>query len=359
MAVIREILLRDEDIVGQALPVANRVGTLFLNLVSLAALSICGTRRVQNIRSWRSLPLSYWLLLFIYTDSLLFVISTALINNVGINTSSTICQAGILVCLSFYLSSKILVYLFLVEKAHIVRGRGLSRLKDKVYLFNCFGMLLPYAGVAIANFVKRISYIREDGMCIIGMERVVLLPLVIFDVVVNVYLTATFLIPIRNLHSYNNNPRLKRMAIRTFIGSVATLTSVVANIVLMMVLNGEPGWMCFTFCNIELLFTTLVLHWVTVADSTGETEKSSNKYSRSHNIRPSLRLDSITKKTTVDQTTVSAGPRKNGGTVETVIEAWNEADDKDVMDSKDGNSMESHPSPGAGFTSQEELTHAR
>src|SRR5262245_54092343 len=98
MAVIREILLRDEEIVGQVLPVANRVGTLFLNLVSLASLSNCGYRRVQNVRHWRILPWSYWLLLFIYTDSLLFVISTALINNVGINTSSSICQAGILVC---------------------------------------------------------------------------------------------------------------------------------------------------------------------------------------------------------------------------------------------------------------------
>ncbi|KAI9157944.1 WD40 repeat-like protein [Paramyrothecium foliicola] len=327
MIVLREVMAAKES-TGLALPLATRIGTLFLNLVSLAALSVCSTRRIQNIRNWRALPLSYWLLLFIYADTMLFVVSIALINSVGINMSTTACQAGILVCLSFYLSSKIVVYLFLVEKAHVVRGRGLSRRKDKVYLFNCFGMLLPYGGVAIANFIKRIGYIREDGMCIIGMERVVLLPLVIFDVVVNLYLTATFIVPIRNLHSYNNNPRLKKMAVRTFIGSLATLASAVTNIVVMMVLNGEPGWLCFTLCNIEILFTTMVLHWVTVSDSVGE----SRRYSSNRNGfgTGDARLENITKKTTLKQTTATSIGRTKGTGVETVIEVWKDIDETDI-----------------------------
>ncbi|CAH0042504.1 unnamed protein product [Clonostachys rhizophaga] len=123
--------------------------------------------------------------------------------------------------------------------------------------------------------IRRIGYLRDDGMCIIGMERAVLIPLVIFEVIVNLYLTTTFLVPIRNLHSYDHNPRLKKMVIRTFVGSLATLTSTVVNIVMMTVLNGEPAWMCFMICNTDILFTTLVLHWVTVSDSVGTSQNES------------------------------------------------------------------------------------
>ncbi|VUC22865.1 unnamed protein product [Clonostachys rosea] len=272
MAGIIQDVLRSDESLGLVLPVGNRVGPLLLNFVSLVALSICGTRRVQNVRHWGLLPLSYWILLIIYADTILFVVSTALLNAAGINSSRVVCQAAIFLCLVFYFVSKILIYLFLVEKAHIVRGRGKRRLESKVYLFNCFGMLLAYAGLAVANFVRRIGYLREDGMCIIGMERPVLIPLVIFEVIVNLYLTTTFLIPIRNLHSYDNNPRLKKVVIRTFVGSLATLTSTVVNIVLMVILDGEPAWMCFMICSTDILFTTLVLHWVTVSDSVGTSQ---------------------------------------------------------------------------------------
>jgi hypothetical protein len=127
---------------------------------------------------------------------------------------------------------------------------------------------VPYAGIGITGMIHRIGYIREDGTCIIGIERNALFPLAGFEVIVNLYLTTTFLIPIRSkhhgvlllrsanstnidLHSYDNNPRLKKMVFRTFIGSLATLMSTIVNIIVMTVLNGEPAWMCFMFCNCD------------------------------------------------------------------------------------------------------------
>lgn len=41
------------------------------------------------------------------------------------------------------------------------------------------------------------------------------------------------------------------MAVRTFFGSCATLTSSIANLTLLMVLDGEPAWICFLSCNAE------------------------------------------------------------------------------------------------------------
>jgi hypothetical protein len=56
------------------------------------------------------------------------------------------------------------------------------------------------------------------------------------------------------------------MAFRSFIGSCATLTTSVANLSVLMVLKGEPGWICLMCCNADILFCVLVLHWVTSHD---------------------------------------------------------------------------------------------
>lgn len=85
------------------------------------------------------------------------------------------------------------------------------------------------------------------------------------------------------------------MALRTFVGSCATLTSSVVNLTILMILKGEPGWICLMCCNADsklraphtqfrvappptppsnpvmssaVLFSVLVLHWVTSFDRT-------------------------------------------------------------------------------------------
>ncbi|KAJ4264360.1 hypothetical protein NW762_005558 [Fusarium torreyae] len=72
----------------------------------------------------------------------------------------------------------------------------------------------------------------EHGQCIIGMKTVALLPLLAADVVVNIYLTSLFLIPLKSLYSFNKSLprsqshfRLRNAALRTFIGSCCTLLS--------------------------------------------------------------------------------------------------------------------------------------
>lgn len=88
-----------------------------------------------------------------------------------------------------------------------------------------------------------------------------------------VYLTLLFVLPIRSkyirsfllvqesltfsivleLYSYrhNVNGALRAIALRTFVGSCATLTSSVVNITVLMVLEGEPGWICMMCCNAD------------------------------------------------------------------------------------------------------------
>lgn len=136
-------------------------------------------------------------ILAIYSDSFLFILSTAILDKSwSINESHAFCQAAILLCLICYMTTKILIYYFLVEKVYIVRGSTTSRLHNKLWCFNVFGVILPYAVLVIINFIYRIGYINESGTCIIGMEKLALYPLIGFDVLLNVFLTSLFLAPL-------------------------------------------------------------------------------------------------------------------------------------------------------------------
>ncbi|KAI4955464.1 hypothetical protein J4E91_001325 [Alternaria rosae] len=207
-----------------------------LQISTFGVLAVCIMRRTQFIQKWMALPLAMW-------------------------------------CLIGYMTTKILIYYFLVEKAYVVRGSKKPRMKTKLWLFNCLFMLLPYTIFVVMNFIFRITYIDDSGVCIIGMQKIAMLPLITFEVIVNVYLTALFIIPLRGLYSYqhNANPTLHRMAKRSLIGSLATLTTSVVNLTILMVLRGEPGWICLMCCNADILFCVLVLHWVTSKDKTTVT----------------------------------------------------------------------------------------
>ncbi|PMD27740.1 hypothetical protein NA56DRAFT_615695 [Hyaloscypha hepaticicola] len=256
---------------------AATVVSILITLAAMGALSVCLSRRVQNVRDWSKLPLVCWLVLLIYVDSISFVASTAVLaNGFGIDSSHSVCQKALLLCLSCYMTTKVLIYYFLVERVYIIRRSAKPRLKDKLYLFNSFGMLLPYCVVMALNIYFRFA-VYEKGTCLIGMKKVAMIPLIGFDILVNVYLTSLFLIPLRALYSYQNDrsSQVRTIALRTFIGSCCTLTSSVVNLTVLMVLDGEPGWICLMCCNVDIFFSVLVLHWITSKDNASTMASSS------------------------------------------------------------------------------------
>lgn len=63
----------------------------------------------------------------IFIDSWLFIVVTSILKHgVGIDISTEMCSSAILLCLICYVTTKVLIYMFLVEKA--VRASRLTRL---------------------------------------------------------------------------------------------------------------------------------------------------------------------------------------------------------------------------------------
>ncbi|OAQ72995.2 hypothetical protein VFPPC_12906 [Pochonia chlamydosporia 170] len=247
---------------SEVVPAAGRVLAMMVSLLSTSVLTL------------------FLMVFAIYTDSYVFVFASAMLqHSIGVNSSLRTCDSAILICLVCYVTTKF-IYLFLVEKAHIIRCTPKKRVSSRLYMFNSVGMLGVYLVVVILNFVFRIARL-QDGECIIGMKSFAMIPLISFDTVVNVYLTIIFLIPLRKLYSYKNMPRthanmrLRTIAFRTFCGAVCTLLSSMINLSVLMSLDGEPGWVCLMSCNCDILFSAAVIQWVTSKDNAGTSSASS------------------------------------------------------------------------------------
>ncbi|KAJ6581571.1 hypothetical protein B0H19DRAFT_512771 [Mycena capillaripes] len=173
----------------------------------------------ENLGSWNALSRLRWprlCTLIVFLDSWLFLFASGiLIFGVGLETHKTGCSAGIYLCIVFYSSSKLLIYAFLIEKVYVVWAVGEKRFRSPVYII-CVITVGLYAGIIALLFFGRISQFRNgDEACVIGLKSYASIPLLSYDLYINVFLTGLFLWPL--LRSNLSTPRLKRVAIRTLL----------------------------------------------------------------------------------------------------------------------------------------------
>ncbi|THW86030.1 hypothetical protein D6D15_07658 [Aureobasidium pullulans] len=245
-------------------PAPARVVTMILTMFTIAILAVFFTRRLHQVKSWTTLPVLNWLVLAIYVDSFFFVFFTGILSKAfSVNASAGFCDAAILLFIS-YMSTKILLYYFLVEKCYLIRSAGEPRRQSKLWLFNFFGVICPYIVLVV--------------LMIVYMQRNALVPTIVFDVFLNVWLTTLFLQPLRDCYSYKqqSSSRLRNVVVRTFVGSCATLALSITNLTVIAILDGEPGYICLCLCNLDILCTTLILHWVSSVDAPEDNDVSSN-----------------------------------------------------------------------------------
>ncbi|KAK8037267.1 hypothetical protein PG991_000613 [Apiospora marii] len=158
-------------------------------VVSVLASGACASFflfRVAQVKSWRSLAWTHWLLLAIYFDSYLFVMaSTVLHYSFSLNDYHSLCEAATLLCLLAYLSSKYTVW-----------GSGVSRCRSKPYLIH-FAVLTGHELAKLTRSHRCSRFSRmENGLCIIGIQQSAMIGPVAVDVACNAYLTAVFTYPI-------------------------------------------------------------------------------------------------------------------------------------------------------------------
>ncbi|KAI0130601.1 hypothetical protein F4814DRAFT_444743 [Daldinia grandis] len=306
-------------------PLAGTVITVILSFAAITILSCFITQRSLAVKAWSRLSLVTLLVFAIYVDSWAFTFGSSIVDyGIGVDSNLGVCSAAILLCLFFYVTTKVyckngtrsklerftiltflpgqLIYVFQVEKAFLIQGGTKRRVESRLYIFNVFGVLTIFAVICILTFVYRAAQMNK-GRCIVGIEKQALIPLIVLEIVANIYIMALLLNPLRNTHSVKgashapvNPPGLRPVAIRTFVGALFTTTSSIVNLIVLMVLNGEPGWIFLACCNGDILFSALIIQWVTSRDDNNTIASSSPASSPPDSqatYRPSPRTPSL------------------------------------------------------------------
>jgi hypothetical protein len=244
-----------------------------------------------NLETLARMPLIRFYLLAVYFWGICFIISAATLQfGYGVS-SQKVCLASIMLCLVFYVVDKVIMYLFLIERGHAVRWRQCARRSDRWYLVNMAILTLGFGTIAVLSFIfPDAEFSTVDSKCRIGAPFKITLPLLIYDVIINVYLTCHFLYfarpniakdTIGKLRSIfgqrrdfrssaqdltNENrafrtkanvstPRqdhLRNLAKRTLNGMCIMLLATIINISILFHMSGhEQEWMCFMFCTVD------------------------------------------------------------------------------------------------------------
>ncbi|THU97274.1 hypothetical protein K435DRAFT_69673 [Dendrothele bispora CBS 962.96] len=217
---------------------------------------------VETIRSILEWKMSYSrvTILIALAASWCFIFVGGVLNlGVGLSYSLSECSRGVFLCTWFYTTTKLGVYLFLMERAFIVRGGGV-RLHSWHYMFNVF-LIGCWLVVFILLEVGRIYVINEEkGICIFGWEWWALIPLMALDIFVNFYLLLMFVIPLfRNTFM---NQRLRQLAIRALWTAVASTAATMTNLVMLIIIKA-PGWLCLVSCGLDVFLNACLLYFVT------------------------------------------------------------------------------------------------
>ncbi|GBE81547.1 hypothetical protein SCP_0312760 [Sparassis crispa] len=238
----------------------------FLGVSILSFLLALKFSRIQDLTSiygLSQLNVPRTLILLLFVDSWAFLLSSGLLlHGVGLELSVGVCALGIYICMGFYCASKILIYLFLAEKIHVVWSpSNRKRFQSPMYI-GCFLAISIYAAVVILIFIERIAFFRSDGSCVTGIMKPGSIALLVYDFLVNILFTSLFLWPL--FRARFRSVRVKYIAKRNLWAAVVALSTSCINIMVLVIMHGKQlGWVCLGSCGTDIVINAMVMYWVT------------------------------------------------------------------------------------------------
>lgn len=105
-----------------------------------------------------------------------------------------LCKVAIYICLVFYGTVKGLLLYFMAERVRTVRSMDIARKHDKLWISCVVIITLGLSGVVATALAKaNYSFKEEMGMCRVGIPDGATVAVLMFDLVMNAWLTGSFL----------------------------------------------------------------------------------------------------------------------------------------------------------------------
>ncbi|KAF9579993.1 hypothetical protein BGW38_003532 [Lunasporangiospora selenospora] len=238
--------------------------SLFLSLSCISVMSLLFGRKTSGT-TWSTINYARGLVIALYILSWAFSIMAAMLVQTN-NMNLLSCQLSIWTCIFLYASSKVVIYLFLVERVHVVTAIGVTRWNSRTYKFN-LAFLSPYLAIMILAIVFRVATITPEGHCNIGLLKPAAVPFIVYDILASTWLTGLFVHALLSSTSMLQGPtksKLRDVARRTLVGSVFALVLSCANISTLVYFSGqERGLFCLASCTLDVTLNAITIHWVT------------------------------------------------------------------------------------------------
>ncbi|PPQ95208.1 hypothetical protein CVT26_014899 [Gymnopilus dilepis] len=249
-----------------------QVMTALIHFIGITVITHCLSRRLQHesltIQGIRTMPWPRLAVILMFCDSWLFMITSGiLVFGIGLEYSMAVCTIASYLCPVFYSTSKFFVYAFLAEKVHIVWSPtvGIRRFESPVYLV-CMVTVSLYCIVMTLMLGGPIHEAEANGACVIGLKPLASIPILVYDIYINIFLTTMFLYPL--LRSKVMSTGIRRLANRTFIAAILGLTTSTVNIVVLIILHGrELGWVNLGACAGDIILNGVAIFWVSGSKS--------------------------------------------------------------------------------------------
>ncbi|KAF9135629.1 hypothetical protein BGW39_001509 [Mortierella sp. 14UC] len=184
------------------------------------------------------------------------------------NNNIVSCVMSIYACIALYAGSKIIIYLFLMEKVYVVTAIGSTRRDFFLYKVN-LALLVPYTVVIALMIAYQNAELRaeEGGKCFIGLEPQAVYPLILYDIFVSCWLTFLFIRALMSSTSLLQGPskgKLRDVARRTLMGCVISLILSTGNISTLVIFKRyERALICLSSCTADVTLNAITIHWVT------------------------------------------------------------------------------------------------
>ncbi|KAF9115608.1 hypothetical protein BGX27_007187 [Mortierella sp. AM989] len=210
------------------------------------------------------------------------------------NNNVISCTMAVYSCIILYAISKIVIYLFLMEKVYVVTAVGATRSNFMLYRINLL-LLLPYLGIFCLMIIYRVSEVKENGECRIGLLPPASVTLILYDIFISSWLTTLFIRPLMSSNSQLQGPskgKLRDVARRTLMGSLIALVLSTANVFTLVLFEGqERGLICLASCTVDVTLNAMSVHWVTSRGG-GRAPANAERTSGERRPNPSSQLTS-------------------------------------------------------------------
>ncbi|KAG0205332.1 hypothetical protein BGX28_003040 [Mortierella sp. GBA30] len=245
-------------------PDASESISLFISLSCISLMSLLFGRKTAGTKL-STLNYARGLVIGLYLCSWLFSVMAAMLVQTN-NYNLLSCQLSIFTCIVLYAASKVIIYLFLAERVHVVTAIGVTRWNCRMYKFNLL-LVTPYAVIFVLAIVYRVAQLNDKGQCQIGLYRPAAVPFIVYDILISSWLTALFVHALMSSTSMLQGPtksKLRSVARRTLQGSLLALVLSCVNISTLVYFEGhERGLICLATCTVDVTLNAITIHWVT------------------------------------------------------------------------------------------------